>query len=87
MRKNIEKVLKAFHSGKASGNGGSCWTDGNTLYSYRTPIVKRDVMGMIWVMDKYPSVTTQGQINSCKSFLLKDHNGHVVSTLDHIRAA
>jgi len=75
MRKNIETILNHFFGGFPKDQD-TCSTDGQTIYSYSEPIVKRQG-NEILVLDKYPTRTTQGQINACKLYL-KDEPGYRV---------
>lgn len=72
MRRNIEKVLKAFDAGKAAQGDTkrTCWTDGKTVYSYRMPIAWRDELGTVVVVPYAagPSRTTRSQIRACETF-------------------
>lgn len=70
MRKNIERVIVAFLQGNAR-NGDSkhtCWTDGDTVYSYAMPIAWREPDGSVVVVpyDAGPSRTTRSQIRACE---------------------
>lgn len=59
MRKNTESVIKAFKSHKSKGIfGTSISTDGETIYSYTTPIYNR-VTGLN--PQKYSKTTTRQQ--------------------------
>jgi hypothetical protein len=72
MRKNIEKVIKAFTSG-VSAQGDSkrtCWTDGNSIYSYNMVIAKKNpgftshYNVTVINPECAPSRTTRGQIRA-----------------------
>lgn len=69
MRKNIAKVLSAFIVGKkAQGDSKrSCWTDGETLYSYSTPIARwlGPPQSVAWVTSERMTATTNAQVRAC----------------------
>lgn len=72
MRKNLQKVMKAFLKGEsAKGDAkNTCSTDGITIYSYDMPIARR-VYGGVEIIrrDKAPSNTTRSQISSLVTWL------------------
>lgn len=41
MRKNCTKAFAAFLAGRSARPAQSIWTDGNTIYSYRTAILTK----------------------------------------------
>lgn len=62
MRKMTIDVYQAWKAGKARKPGSSIWTDGETVYSYNTPIMRR-VKGEHIVLNvrKYSVTTTRHQ--------------------------
>ncbi len=70
MRKNILRVLRAFEQGQAAigDSKRTCWTDGETVYSYDMPIMQRLPNGAIEIVsyDTGPTRTTKAQIRACQ---------------------
>jgi len=68
MRKNIAKVIAAFERGVSciGDSKRTCWTDGDTIYSYRMPIAQRMKTGAIHVVtyDAAPTRTTKSQVHA-----------------------
>jgi hypothetical protein len=65
MRKNAQRVCKAFEHGRPCRPGSSIWTDGERIYSYAVPIAWRLSTGSVFV-ERNPersSVTTQRHVN------------------------
>lgn len=61
MRKNMEAVLTAWDN-RRSARFPSCWTDGDTIFSYDTAILVRDGDGrQILNATKYSATTSQQQ--------------------------
>ncbi len=74
MRKNAEKVIKAFLEGKrAQGDSKkTIHTDGRVLYSYAMPIAAHTANGVELIeYERAPSATTRSQVRAA-SFLIKD---------------
>ncbi len=76
MRKNMQTVIAAFDSYTATKDrpvyGDSkrtCWTDGETIYSYAMPIARRQGPRCVVVVDRESapvwSKTTSCQVTSC----------------------
>ena len=62
MRVNASKALAAFVAGKRAVPAESVWTDGETIYSYRTAIATRTPAGFIVLnRTKYSQTTTVHQ--------------------------
>lgn len=72
MRKNIEKVLRAFTAGQVA-SGDTCSTDGKRVYSYRELIAIRCEDDSFAVVDEdtlnVRSRTTVSQVRACLVFL------------------
>jgi len=70
MRKNMQKVIAAFLSGKAASGDSkrTCSTDGSTIYSYAMPIAWKKSDGTIETAPykTAPSATTRSQIHACE---------------------
>ena len=66
MRKNILAVLQAFEHGRPKG-GESCHTDGETIYSYALPIVRRWAGGYM-IREANSTKTTNSQIYACVAY-------------------
>jgi len=66
MRNNIKKVIAAFYLGNAAkgDSKGTCWTDGNAIYSYSTKIAERLSTGLVWVHERNSTRTTNSQIDA-----------------------
>ena len=64
MRKNISKVIEAFKARKSAVGDSkrSCHTDGETIYSYSTPIGGRRPDGTLWITSNRYTRTTNAQI-------------------------
>jgi hypothetical protein len=74
MRQNIRKVLDAFAASKpAKGDSkATCWTDGDTIYSYALPIARRvpgrsGARERIEILAEYSTMTTNSQISAIRS--------------------
>lgn len=99
MRKNMRRALEAFEQRKP-GKGDSkktCWTDGDTLFSYAMPIAKwtfaetvaeRDVSGesipQLWISDESSTATTNAQIRAIALFFgtCREHD-ECIQSLKH----
>lgn len=73
MRKNIEKVIRAFEAG-GTHNEKTCRTDGRSVWSYNMPIAFKGAgskSDIVYVIDRSeaPSVTTRGQIDAVTNSL------------------
>jgi len=68
MRKNIEHVIKAF-ADKRTCNEKTCSTDGETIFSYETPVALRTGDGSIYLLSHFPTRTTQAHISAINSML------------------
>lgn len=68
MRKNISKVIEAFRDRKSAigDSKRSCHTDGETVYSYSTPIARRNPDGSLWITSERYSRTTNAQITALR---------------------
>jgi P2-related tail formation protein len=66
MRKNIAKVIDAFKRRvDAKGDSkGTCSTDGESIFSYRTEIARRLPNGLVWVTSYAGSQTTKMQVSA-----------------------
>lgn len=71
MRRNISKVIEAFKAGKAATGDSkrTCWTDGETVYSYAMPIAKRSANGSIAIINysDAPTATTRSQVRALET--------------------
>lgn len=62
MRKNTQEVINAFAQGKACKKFVSIWTNGQTIFSYDTPILHRiSDTEVVFNGTKYSHTTTQQQ--------------------------
>lgn len=68
MRKNVEKVIRAFEYGTSAVGDSkkTVWTDGQKVYSYRMLIAYRNDVGTIYVCSysSAPSNTTRSQVKA-----------------------
>ena len=75
MRKNTVETFKAWVSGrkckKTGRNGASIWTDGETVYSYGTAIMRRKGDTIALNVQKYSSTTSNHQ-NTLRILLEED---------------
>lgn len=58
MRKNTEAALSAFLAGKSARPAASIWSNGRTIYSYRTPIAERENGRVYLNRTRYSRTTT-----------------------------
>lgn len=65
MRKNMQTVIAAFIAGKPAKEK-TCWTDGDTVWSYRMPIAHRAADGTVYIVNYIdaPTVTTRSQVRA-----------------------
>lgn len=68
MRKNCEQALLAWKSGKAWRGARSIWSNGSSLYSYNTELVRKIDGRVIVNVTKY-SVTTSIHQGALKAAL------------------
>lgn len=69
MRKGTVETFNAWLAGKSRHPRASVWTNGETVYSYGTPIlVKRDDKGLCLNITRY-SVTTTNHQNGLRQLL------------------
>lgn len=68
MRKNVQKVWRCFSESKPcrGDSTGSIWTDGKTIYSYRTPILTEGPNRRVYILSPSGShsMTTGTQIRA-----------------------
>lgn len=70
MRKNITKVIEAFQK-HIPATGGTCWTDGQAIYSYQMIIAWRGFRDKVLIVPYQdgPSQTTRSHIHACQTLL------------------
>lgn len=63
MRKNIQKVIEAWRRGyEATGDSRrTCWTDGGSIYSYKTCLLTEFGGSLILNVTSYSPTTSQQQ--------------------------
>lgn len=71
MRKNTSEVFTAWANGKANRRHKAISTDGNTIYSYATPILWRE-NGQPRMNEEKHSKTTSTQQNQIRGMLAKN---------------
>jgi hypothetical protein len=71
-RKNMQRVLEAWEQGRGAVGDSkrTCWTDGETVWSYDMPIMQRLGDGRVEVIARKqgPTNTTRSQIAACAQF-------------------
>lgn len=80
MRKNIQEVYKAWRGHKALDRK-TCSTDGEVLYSWKTPILFRADDGVPVFNEDYYSATTTRQQNSIR-FMLQRSGYPVIASVN-----
>lgn len=81
MRANVKRVLAAFREGRRDRRDESVWTDGESIYSYRTCIVAALPSGRLVVnVTKYSATTSNKQ-----SDILWSLGPNVVATVTGMR--
>ncbi len=83
MRNNNTEVAAAFIASAPCNKFRPIHTDGTTIFSYSTPIVKRTPTGVVVDMFKYSSTTTRQQ-NDIRA-ILNFHNIPFTETTDSLK--
>lgn len=81
MRKNTLETFKAWLTGKKKKMTPSVWTDGETVYSYGTAIMRRKGDTIVLNTEKYSSTTSTHQ-NSLRALLEENRVARIVLTSD-----
>jgi len=68
MRKNVENVFSSWWNARENKKNKTIHTNGQTIFSYRTPIIFRTADGILLDSTKY-SKTTTSQQNSLRGLL------------------
>ena len=81
MRKNTQEVYRAWKMGRALHRCRSIWTDGETVYSYSTPILRYKLGAPMMNMVKY-SRTTSNHQNSLTALLADAYSTSITIVQD-----
>lgn len=68
MRKNVENVFNSWWNARENKQHETIHTNGQTIFSYRTPIIFRTEGGILLDSTKYSKTTTRQQ-NSLRALL------------------
>ena len=90
MRKNIAKVIDAFRRGESArgDSKGTCWTNGESIFSYANQIVWRDPDGNLAFAERNSTRTTNSHISACRLSLSDTSDGRIThdeATEDRLR--
>lgn len=77
MRKNAVETFKAWAAGKNKKKSASIWTDGETVYSYGTAIMRRKGGTIVLNVQKY-SPTTSNHQNTLRILLEEERIAKIV---------
>ena len=77
MRKNTVETFKAWAAGKNIKKCASIWTDGETVYSYGTAIMRRKGDTIVLNVQKY-SPTTSNHQNTLRILLEEERIAKIV---------
>jgi hypothetical protein len=75
----VQDVYRAWKMGRACKPGSSIWTNGETVYSYSTAILRHKNLVPVLNVRKY-SVTTSRHQNALRELLRDVYNTPVVYT-------
>lgn len=82
MRKNTRDTYNAWRENRSYKRGGSSiWTDGQTIYSYSTPIIQRQNSRITFNASRYSTTTSTHQnalryLLSCTGLVVEEYDAN-----------